>query len=124
MAKKDNEQVPRRNGEVATRDEHGVNRPIETNDAQFFIRFGFLLRRLLRRLARRALFLGVHAEILNEQVEGFVRLCQAQRPLAILRRTLHNLIEEPSFVLPHVQDAAVRLDQVPVERVERQRLLA
>ena len=34
-------------GEVATRDEHGVNRSIETNDAQRFIRFRLLLQRLL-----------------------------------------------------------------------------
>ena len=66
----------------------------------------------------------MHAEIVNEQVEGFVRLFQVQRSLAILRRALEHLVEVPSLVLPHVQDPAVRLDQLPVERVERQRLLA
>ena len=66
----------------------------------------------------------MHAEIVNEQVEGFVRIFQVQRPLAILRRTLHNFIEKPSFMLPYVQDAAVRLDQLPVEGVERQDLLS
>ena len=33
-------------GEVATRDEHGVNGSIETNDTQCVIRFRLLLRRL------------------------------------------------------------------------------
>ena len=42
-------------GEVATRDEHGVDGSIEADDAQLLIRFRLLFRWLLRRLARRAL---------------------------------------------------------------------